>query len=76
LEEKYKVGLRSLLKKKEEELESLKDEKPAEKKESAPKKAEPKKAEAPKKSPKDALANCKELLAKYTKEKASAKKTS
>jgi hypothetical protein len=74
LEEKYKVGLRSLLKKKEEELESLKDEKPAEKKESAPKKAEPKKAEAPKKSPKDALANCKELLAKYTKEKASAKK--
>jgi hypothetical protein len=77
LEEKFKVGLREVLKKKESELASLKDEKPAEKK-SAPAPAKKvsalAKKEDAKKSPKSVLDNCREILKKHNKDKATANK--
>lgn len=77
LEEKYKISLREALAKLKKQLADLKEEKPAEKKASAPAPAKkvstPAKKEDSKKSAKSVLDNCKEILRKHNKEKASAK---
>ena len=68
LEESFKNSLRDLLKQKEKELADLKDESPK----PAPAK-KPETGQPAKKSPKDVLANCREILAKHNKEKKNAK---
>jgi hypothetical protein len=77
LEENFKISLREALAQKQKELSELKDEKPAEKKASATAPAKkvsaPAKKEDSNKSAKSVLDNCKEILRKHNKEKASAK---